>query len=201
MGRGPRYSVKFRRRRECRTDYRMRKIMIMSHAIRLVERCSSRNIVLQVVKSLPEGDTTLVSAWSREIAELYGWKAYCGNLPAAYLTGFLLGHKALFKGVESAILDLGLKNPPPGARLYAALKGTVDAGLQVPHDEMVLPKDSRITGEHIATYAKKLAEEEPQLYDNLFSGYLSNNLKPEQIAKHFKYVKKNISNAFSSKSD
>jgi len=52
------------------------------------------------------------------------------------------------------------KTPVKGSRVFAALKGAVDAGLKVPHSESILPDESRIKGEHIAAYAKSLDEEE-----------------------------------------
>ena len=81
----------------------------------------------------------------------YGWDASTGNIPAAYLTGFLAGLRAKSRGVKEAILDVGLNPPIKGSRIYAALKGVVDAGLDVPHNPDVLPDDSRISGEHIVT--------------------------------------------------
>ena len=38
---------------------------------------------------------------------------------------------------------------PSGNRAYAALKGMVDAGMEIPHSEEVLPSEERINGEHI----------------------------------------------------
>ena len=36
-----------------------------------------------------------------------------------------------------------------GNRVFAALKGMVDAGLEVPHGDSVLPDDDRVNGAHI----------------------------------------------------
>jgi large subunit ribosomal protein L18 len=193
---GPRHRVAFRRRRNGRTDYRMRKTMILSEVPRLVVRGSLKHTSVQLIEALPVGDRTLVSSCSKEVSEKFGWKAYCGNLPAAYLVGFLLGHKALSLGIDRAILDIGLKRPSKGMRAFAVLKGAVDAGLNMRHGERIMPLESRIKGRHIASYAKKLAEEDPKLYEKTFSRYLKRNLKPEQLTEHFEEVENSIANAF-----
>ena len=195
MTQGPRYRVAFRRRRNGRTDFRMRKKMILSDLPRLVVRGSLKHTSAQLIEALPVGDKTLVHACSKEVSEKFGWKAHCGNLPTAYLVGFLLGHKALSLGIDRAILDIGLKKPSKGMRAFTVLKGAVDAGLNTRHGERMMPQESRIRGEHIASYAEKLAED-PQLYEKNFSGYLKRDLRPEQITEHFEGVENSISNAF-----
>ena len=79
----------------------------------------------------------------------HGWSAGTGNLPAAYLTGYLAGKKASAKGVKEAVLDLGTQRPSKGGRLFAALQGLVDSGLAVPHSPDVLPSKDRVRGAHI----------------------------------------------------
>jgi large subunit ribosomal protein L18 len=79
-----------------------------------------------------------------------GWKHSTKNLPASYLTGLLLAKKAQEKGVKDAILDLGLQTPLKGSRLYAALKGVIDGGLDVPASEEVFPNEDRLKGSHVA---------------------------------------------------
>ena len=46
-------------------------------------------------------------------------------------------------------VEIGLAASTPGNRVYAALRGMVDAGLEVPHGEDVLPDDDRVNGAHI----------------------------------------------------
>ena len=75
------------------------------------------------------------------------------NTPAAYLTGLLFAVKALNTDYQQAILDIGLNRATPGARVFAALKGAVTAGLDIPHGEAVLPDEDRVRGVHIAEYA------------------------------------------------
>ena len=50
---------------------------------------------------------------------------------------------------SKAILDIGLAASSTGNRAYSALKGMIDAGMEIPHSEGVLPSEERINGEHI----------------------------------------------------
>ncbi|MFX1261216.1 MAG: 50S ribosomal protein L18 [Promethearchaeota archaeon] len=148
MAHGPTYKVKFRRRREGRTNYYRRKKLLQSKGSRLVVRKTNNRVIVQVIDAKVIGDNTIASAISSELGG-FGWSAGVANLPAAYLTGFLAGLRAKARGVDTAIMDVGLHPPIRGSKLYAALKGAVDAGLEVPHDPEVLPDESRTSGEHI----------------------------------------------------
>ncbi|MHA1616363.1 MAG: 50S ribosomal protein L18 [Candidatus Njordarchaeales archaeon] len=192
---GPRYRVPFRRRREGRTDYRARYKMVISGKIRAVVRKSLRNIVVHFVKAELEGDKTLSYTKSTELVK-FGWKYGRGNLPAAYLTGYLAGLKAIQAGLKEAILDIGPQRSTKGNRLYAALKGLVDAGVEIPHSEEILPDVDRIRGEHIANYARLLKKKDPEKYRRQFSRYLAQGLDPEKIPEVFEETLKNIASAF-----
>ncbi|MBS7616734.1 50S ribosomal protein L18 [Candidatus Bathyarchaeota archaeon] len=195
MARGPQYRVPYRRRREGKTDYRKRKALVISGKPRLVVRGSLKNVTVQVIIAKPQGDEVLVSAHSRELIKKYGWKAHGGNVPAAYLTGLLCGLKAKTKGLDEVVPDIGLHSPTKGARVFAALKGVLDAGLNVPCDEEKLPDEKRIKGENIAQYAKSLSAD-AEKYAAFFSAYLKNNVKPESLPEHFMEVKKAVVSAF-----
>lgn len=195
MAKGSRYNVPYRRRREGKTDYRKRKALILSRKPRLVVRGSLKNIIVQIIAAKPHGDEVLVSAHSRELLKNYGWRAPRGNLPAAYLTGLLCGLKAKAKGIEEAVLDIGLHSPTKGARVFAALKGVLDAGLNVPHGEEKLPDENRIQGVHVAQYAKMLSAN-VERYTAAFSKYLENKVPPESLPEHFAEVKKAVIAAF-----
>lgn len=149
MATGPRYKVPFRRRRENRTDYYIRRRLLTSGGPRAVVRRSSKNIGIQFAVFGMEGDSILATASSRELGAL-GWKHACSNIPAAYLTGYLAGIKAVKAGIEYAVLDLGMQTPAKGAVLFAAVAGMADAGLEVPHGDGVIPSDERLNGSHIA---------------------------------------------------
>jgi large subunit ribosomal protein L18 len=195
MARNSTYCTPFRRRKEGKTDYRARKAFIVSGKPRLVVRSSINNITAQIIVAKPHGDEVLVSAHSRELTDKYGWKAPRGNLPTAYLTGFLCGQKAKTQGTKEAILDIGLRSPSKGARIFAVLKGVLDAGVEVPHSEEKLPDEKSIEGEHIAKYAGNLASD-PEAYQRKFSKYLEQKLSPETLTKHFAEVKANMVVAF-----
>jgi len=188
---GPRYSVHFRRRREGKTDYKLRLGLVRSGKPRAVVRTSNKYVYVQIVEAPPSGDVVRASASSKELAKL-GWKGGTGNLPSAYLTGALAGRRALTKGIKEAILDIGLRPSTKGSRLYAALKGLTDAGLEVPHSEEILPSTARLGGAHIAEYAKSLLSESSDVYKKRFSGYLSKGLKPEELTGHFEQVRGQI---------
>jgi large subunit ribosomal protein L18 len=170
--------------------------LALSGKPRLVARSTLKNVVAQIIVAKPHGDEVLVSAHSRELKK-YEWKAPSGNLPAAYLTGLLCGLKAKAQGLEEVILDIGLNSPSKGARVFAVLKGVLDAGVNVSHSEEKLPDEKRIQGEHMAQYAESLASN-PEEYQSKFSKYLEQKLPPEDLPKHFAKVKTEISAAFKS---
>ncbi len=192
---GPRYRLHFRRRREGKTDYRARYRMVLSKKIRAVVRKSLKNMVVQFVETRPEGDHTLSFTKSTELVK-YGWEYNRGNTPAAYLTGFLAGCKAIKAGITEAILDIGPQRSVRGSRIYATLKGLVDAGLEIPHNPSIFPSPERIRGEVIAEWAKKLKEDNEEYYKKQFSEYLEKNLDPENIPKAFEEVLKKIADEY-----
>jgi large subunit ribosomal protein L18 len=123
----------------------------------MVVRKTNRHIIVQLVTAELDGDRTLVAANSAEL-EKYGYKGSTSSTPAAYLTGMLFAVKAKKAQQESAILDIGLNRATPGARVFAALKGAVEAGLEIPHGEEILPSDERAKGAHIAAYNKNAGD-------------------------------------------
>jgi len=190
MARGPQYNLPFRRRREGRTDYKSRRRLVISGIPRLVIRPTNKNMTVQLIKAGPTGDQVVASAQSSELKVL-GWKAACGNMPAAYLTGLLIGTRAKAKGVSNAILDIGLNARGPGSRIFAVAKGALDGGLVIPIDKKVLPNEDRLRGSHIVDYSKLIARE-PETYKKRFAGYLKNNLKPEEVQENFASVQTKI---------
>lgn len=179
----------FRRRRAGKTDYYQRIGLLKAQGLRLVIRPTLSNLIAQFVEARIEGDVVVEAASSKELAGSYGWKAPNGNIPAAYLTGLLVGLEAKKRGIEKANLDVGVGKPTASSRLYAALKGVLDAQVEVPHDDGVVPEESRIKGEHIAQYAK-LVGADGERYQRLFSQYLAKGLKPEDLPTHFEDVKR-----------
>ena len=199
MGHGPRYRVPWRRRREGKTNYYKRLKLIKSGKPRFVVRRTNKYIIVQVAEARIEGDRIIAAAHSRELVKLYGWRGGTANTSAAYLTGLLAAYRALEKGVRDAVLDIGLYDPIPGSRVFAALKGALDAGLKIPHGEGILPSEERIRGEHIAKWAAELAESNPEFYKRQFSQYLERGLKPEDLPAHFDEVKERITSEYANK--
>lgn len=194
MAKNSNYRVQLRRRREGKTDYQARKALVISGKPRLVTRASLRNITVQLTVAKPRGDEVLAAANSRELVRTYGWKAPTGNIPAAYLTGYLCGLKAKAKGIHEAILDIGLIAPTKGAKVFVALNGAVDAGIDIPYSEEKIVKE-RTKGEHIAKYAKSLGAGSEE-YNAKFSKYAAQSVAPEKMPEHFNKVKAEITAAF-----
>ncbi|MGQ9639826.1 MAG: 50S ribosomal protein L18 [Candidatus Bathyarchaeia archaeon] len=195
MAHGSTYNLPFRRRREGKTDYRLRRALLTSNLPRLVIRVTGKHSIAQIVEATPTGDKVLASATSIELTRDYGWKGGCGNLPAAYLTGLLAGLKAGLKNIKEAVADIGLRRVTKGSRVFTVLRGVLDSGLQIPHSQKILPEEARIKGEHIAAYAAQISSN-PEEYKRRFSRYLQAGLKPEDFPEHFEQVKSSILESF-----
>lgn len=175
-----------RRRREGLTDYRMRLKLVKSRLPRLVIRKTNRYIIVQVVRCKEGGDETLLTVTSKKLLK-YGWKGGLKNLPASYLTGLLAGIQAKKKGIEKAIVDIGLHKPVKGSRIFAAVKGFIDAGVDVPAGEEIFPDEDRIRGSHISEYYQRIKEEglETKQFSKVGDIY-------EELEKHFDEIKEKI---------
>ncbi|MFP4567978.1 MAG: 50S ribosomal protein L18 [Candidatus Woesearchaeota archaeon] len=149
-----RYTVKYRRKREGRTDYKRRLNLLKGEIDRLVIRKTNTRLVLQVVRYEPDGDKVLLTVSSSALKKM-GWSHSCKNIPASYLSGLLVAKKAKELKISSVILDMGLVSPLKGSKLFAALKGAIDGGLKVPASEEIFPSAERINGAHVAAYLEK----------------------------------------------
>lgn len=149
MSTGPRYRVHFRRRREGKTDYRVRLRLLRSGEPRAVVRFSDRVVRVALVRFDPVGDRVVAAADSRELGAIAFPPASLATTPAAYLTAYLAGLRARAAGIGGAVLDTGLRHPTVGGRLSAALKGLLDAGLEIPHGEKGFPSKDRLNGSHL----------------------------------------------------
>ena len=184
------FTVPFRRKREGRTYYKKRLKILLSNKYRFVVRKSLKNFYASIIEYIPKGDKVLFTVNSKTLSNL-GWRGDSGNLPSAYLIGFIAGKKALEKGVNEAVLDLGFNNSTKGSRLYSALAGAIDAGLKIPLNQEVLPEKDRLSGQHIAKYAESLKNNKSR-YEKQFSNYIKKGLNPEDIVKHFNEIKGKI---------
>ncbi len=136
-----------RRRRENKTNYTKRLNLLKGNIPRLVVRKSNKYILLQVVESVNAQDKVICEVSTKEFLR-YRWpKEKAGSLKslaACYLGGMLLANKAKAKNVDKVILDTGLIPNTKGSRVYAAVKGVAEGGLEIPHNEEVLPTDEMI---------------------------------------------------------
>ena len=122
------YTVRYKRKREGRTNYKKRLALLKSDKPRLVIRKSNTNIILQMVEYQPDGDKILVSFVSTKL-DSYGWKFSKKSTPAAYLSGLAIGKLALAKGIKDVIVDLGLQTLSKVSKLFAAIQGAFYSGL------------------------------------------------------------------------
>jgi large subunit ribosomal protein L18 len=183
---------KLKRRRMKKTDYYKRLKLLKSGRFRLVVRKSLNNILVQIVEYGPKGDRILASAMTKELRK-YGWLGG-NNICSSYLTGLLIGYKAKRLGINEAILDKGLHPSTKGCKIYALVKGCLDAGIKIPIDENVLPNDERIFGKHIENYAKTIKKEGG--HKNIFSLYKEKGLDAENISEHVSNVVNKIKESF-----
>jgi len=208
-----RFQVKYRRRREGKTDYYARKRLILQDKnkyntpkYRFVVRFTNTDVICQFVYAKIQGDMILTSAYSHELPA-YGVKVGLTNYAAAYCTGLLCARRALHAlGIEStefdmeegprpfkAYLDVGLRRTSTGAKIFAALKGAVDGGVNIPHSEKRFPgyneeKDTLdaevlrnyIFGGHVADYMRELAEE-PERYNRQFSQFIKAGISADDL--------------------
>ncbi|XP_022945687.1 60S ribosomal protein L5-like isoform X2 [Cucurbita moschata] len=228
-----RYQVKFKRRREGKTDYRARIRLINQDKnkyntpkYRIVVRFSNKDITAQIISASIAGDLVLASAYSHELPR-YGLEVGLTNYAAAYCTGLLLARRVLkqlemddeYEGnVEAtgedysvepadtrrpfrALLDVGLLKTTTGNRVFGALKGALDGGLDIPHSDKRFAgfsKDSKqldadvhrkyIYGGHVAAYMRTLMEDEPEKYQTHFSEYIKKGIEADDIEGLYKKV-------------
>jgi len=98
-----RFQVKFKRRREGRTDYYARKRLIIQDKnkyntpkYRLIVRFTNKDVIAQIAYARLEGDIIVCAAYSHELPR-YGLKVGLTNYAAAYATGLLLARRLLKK--------------------------------------------------------------------------------------------------------
>ena len=92
------------------------------------------------------------------------------------------------------VLDVGIRPTTTGARVFGALKGAADGGLDIPHNAKRFPgynrdnnkydaefhKD-RIMGKHVGEYMDTLVEEDPETFQKKFSKYVEEGIDGEGI--------------------
>jgi large subunit ribosomal protein L5e len=242
------FQVKFRRRREGKTDYRQRHKLItqdknkyQTPKYRFVVRFSNKYVTCQVIYAEINGDKILCSAHSRELSK-YGLTTGLKNYAAAYATGLLLARRLLkqlgldeiYQGSEEpngdavskevvteqgrrrtyfvnevdeekkpfrCLLDVGIKNTTTGAKIFGALKGASDGGLDIPHSNKRFPgynrdaksfdaaiHKSRIMGEHIADYMREMEEDDEDNFKKHFAAYLDADIDADGVEELYEKV-------------
>lgn len=180
MASGPNYRVALRRRRKGRTNYYRRRELLKSGELRLVIRRSNNNMTVQFVEAQADGDVTLAAVTTTHLKK-YGWNITGGNIPASYVVGYLAGKVAQTKDIDYAILDIGVQVAQAGNRIYSALKGVIDSGLEVPASEEIFPAEEILKGQHIANYSQSLKEEDEDKYKAMYAAYLAAGQAPEDL--------------------
>jgi large subunit ribosomal protein L18 len=152
-----------RRRIEGKTNYTKRRRLLEGRKPRIVIRKTNKYILIQYVESKVAQDVVKCSSISGGLID-YGWlerkTGSLKSLGAAYLTGFLFGNKMKELGLEKnqAILDTGLIRSTRGSRVYAAVKGMIDAGVKIACNPEVFPEEKRIKSENINEFFDKVKE-------------------------------------------
>jgi len=154
-------------------------------------------------------------------------KAGLTNYAATYATGLLCARRLLtkydlaetYEGNTDAIgddyhveadgdvrpfkcfLDTGLVRTSTGSRVFAALKGACDGGLDIPHndkryagydlqDKSLDPEtlERYIKGGVVAEYAEEMQEEEPEKFQEHFKKYLDEDEDPTELEERMEEV-------------
>lgn len=141
----------FRRRRQNLTDYRRRLKLLRGRVPRAVVRVSNTRTTCQLTNYKVDGDEVVVNITGSDLISKFGWPENNSqkSVPASYLVGYAAGKAAMAKGMTEAVLDIGLAPSTSGNRVFATLNGLVDAGMEIPHSDEILPSDERINGAHI----------------------------------------------------
>ena len=148
-----------KRQRLGKTSYKKRIGLLKSGLGRVVVRKTNKYLIVQYVES-DEAKDKVIEAYSSKDLLKHGWKkektGSLKSIPAAYLTGKLLGKKISGKKV---ILDIGLQRSISGSRLFAVLKGLVDSGVDIAYDKKAFPSEDRIHGKHLKEDIQKMIKE------------------------------------------
>ena len=141
-----------RRKREHKTDYLNRIKLLKSGKPRVIFRKTNRYILAQYVTSKEAQDKVEINVSSKNLLK-YGWpEANIGSLKsisASYLTGFLIGKKITKDSLEKPIVDFGMIRTIHKTKVFAFLRGLVDAGIDINCKEEAFPKQERIKGENL----------------------------------------------------
>lgn len=192
---------------------------------RLTVRFTNKDIVCQIAYAKIVGDVIVCAAYSHELPR-YGIKVGLTNYAAAYCTGLLVARRLLqkfnlgdkYEGQKEVdgehftvednddgpsafrcYLDVGLKRTSTGARVFGAMKGAADGGLDIPHSTRRFPgyddesKDfsaevhrNHIFGKNVAEYMRSLSEDDEDAFKKQFSQYIKNGVTADSVEAMYK---------------
>jgi len=187
---------------------------------RLIVRATNRDVICQVAYPRMSGDVVICAAYAHELPK-FGVKVGLTNYAAHYCTGLLLARRLLAKmkldklyegqtevdgdeynvepsddgpGPFRCFLDTGLTRTTTGNKVFGALKGAVDGGLDIPHSTKRFPGYDNeednfdaethckyIFGGNVAEYMDKLKEDDEEAYSKQFSQYVKNGVDSESL--------------------
>jgi len=103
------------------------------------------------------------------------------------------------------LLDVGIKNTTTGARVFAAMKGASDGGLDIPHSNKRFPGYSRDTktfdaevmkghifGEHVGDYMTEMQEDDEENYAKHFAKYIGDDKEADDLEDMYTEVHASI---------
>lgn len=191
---------------------------------RLIVRTTNKDVVCQVAYSRMAGDVVICSAYSHELPK-FGVNVGLKNYAAHYCTGLLLARRLLAQmkldqlytgqtevdgdeynvepsedgpGPFRCFLDTGLTRTTTGNKVFGALKGAVDGGLDIPHSCKRFPGydtegdnfDAEthckyIFGGNVGEYMDKLRDEDEEAFAKQFSQYVKNGIDAENIEEMY----------------
>ena len=194
---------------------------------RMIVRFTNKDIICQIAYAKIEGDYVICAAYAHELPR-YGLKVGLTNYAAAYCTGLLLARRILKKykldeiyagqtevdgdefyvedvpgkaGTFRCYLDTGLHRTTTGARVFGAMKGAADGGLNIPHSNKRFPgydleskefnaevHRDHIFGKHVGNYMQTLADDDDEAFKKQFSQYIKNGVTPDNIEGIYKKV-------------
>jgi large subunit ribosomal protein L5e len=191
----------------------------------LIVRFTNKDIICQIAYARIDGDKIVCAAYAHELSK-YGVKVGLTNYAAAYCTGLLLARRVLKKfnldsiyagceevtgeqyqvesvagspGAFRCYLDVGLARTTTGARVFGAMKGAVDGGLDIPHGVKRFPgydSESKefhadvhrkhIFGQHVADYMRLLQTDDDDAYKKQFAQYIKLGITPDSVEDLYK---------------
>jgi len=192
---------------------------------RMIVRFTNKDIICQIAYARIEGDVIVCAAYAHELPR-YGVKVGLTNYASAYCTGLLLARRLLKKfgldqtyegqvepdgeefcvedvdgapGAFRAYLDVGLARTTTGARVFGALKGAADGGIDIPHSNRRFPgydaeskefnaqvHRDHIMGKHVADYMTYLQENDEEAYKRQFSQFIKNSIAAGKVEEMYK---------------